>query len=336
MPLVLTVNIGSSSVKLATFDAGSLARTGNATATRVTNREEALDRALSELGAGDVVAVGHRVVHGGPRFDAPARLGPDVIAALRELAWLDPEHLPAELDAIESLERRLPNVPHVACFDTAFHRDLPRVARLLPIPLRYEREGVRRYGFHGLSYTFLVGALGDEARGRVVLAHLGSGASLAAVVNGKPIETTMAFSPASGIPMGTRSGDLDPGVMLHFVRQEGLSADAIARLVNHESGLRGLSETSGDVRDLLAAEATDPRAKDALAVFVYRVKLAIGSLAAAMGGIDLLVFSGGIGENAPLIRERITAGLEHLRFRTRVIPTDEEIVIARQTLEALR
>jgi acetate kinase len=258
--------------------------------------------------------------------------------------------------------RSLPGVPQVVCFDTAFHHDLPRRARLLPVPLRYEAQGVRRYGFHGLSYSFLLGEVsrlagGDAARGRIILAHLGSGASMAAVYEGRPIDTTMAFTPAAGLVMGTRCGDIDPGFLVYVMRSQGASAQAIDELVNSQSGLLGLSETSSDMRDILDREQSDPRAHDAIDVFCYQAKKWIGGLSAALGGLDLLVFSGGIGENSPQVRARICRGLEFLGIRlddarneqgadlisldaapvaVRVIRTDEELVIARAVCAVLK
>lgn len=307
----------------------------------------------------DVVAVGHRIVHGMQR-DAPARVTAALLGELRAIQSRVPEHLPREIALIEALR---PHIPvQVACFDTVFHHDMPAVAQYLPIPRRYAREGVRRYGFHGLSYAYLMealGRLGDPAatRGRVVLAHLGNGASMAAVRDGRSIDTTMGFTPAGGLPMSTRSGDLDPGVIGYLAREAGLSAERINRLLNHESGLLGLSGISGDVRDLLAQEATDAHAAEALALFCYQARKSIGALAAALGGLDTLVFAGGIGENAPAIRARICADLDFLGIRldtrrnadsadlisidtgrvaVRVIATDEALMIARATAELLQ
>ncbi|MBY0460505.1 MAG: acetate/propionate family kinase, partial [Gemmataceae bacterium] len=270
-------------------------------------------------------------------------------------------HLPAELGQIRILAERFPHVPQVACFDTGFHRDLPAVARTLPLPRRFAGRGVRRYGFHGLSYEYLLEELArvagpDAARGRVILAHLGSGASLAAVREGRCIDTTMGFTPTGGLVMGTSAGDLDPGVLLHLLRADRLSVDELDALVNRESGLKGLSETSSDVRELLAREPSDPRAAEALAVFGYSARKWIGALAAALGGLDTLVFAGGVGENAPEIRARVCDGLGFLGVRidpsrnaanaavisengspvaVRVIRTDEELTIARTVVKVL-
>ena len=305
----------------------------------------------------DLVAIGHRVVHGGPRYSEPQRLTSEVMVELRRLSPYDPEHLPAEIELIETLGRRYPTVPQVACFDTAFHRAMPRVARLLPIPRRYDEAGVRRYGFHGLSYAYLMEELtriaGQEAKGLVILAHLGNGASMAAVQRGRCIDTSMGLTPTAGLPMSTRSGDLDPGLLAYLSKTEGMTVEQFHTMVNRQSGLLGLSETSSDLRDLLANEANDPRAAEAVALFCYQTKKWIGSFAAALGGLDTLVFSAGIGEHSSVIRSRICSGLEFLgvslddarntnddaiisseasRVTVRVIHTDEESQIARAVL----
>ena len=301
----------------------------------------------------DLVAIGHRVVHGGHRYREPQRLTPEVMGELRRLSPYDPEHMPAEIELIETLGRRYPTLPQVACFDTAFHRDMPRVARLLPIPRRYDEAGVQRYGFHGLSYAYLMKELRriapHEAQGRVILAHLGNGASMAAVRGGKGIDTSMSFTPTAGLPMSTRSGDLDPGLLSYLSRTEGMTVEQFQTMVNQQSGLLGVSETSSDLRDLLASESHDPRAAEAVALFCYQAKKWMGSFAAALGGLDTLVFSGGIGENSAVVRARICEGLEFLGIAldearnlagatvisreeseatVRVITTDEESEIA--------
>ncbi len=308
-----------------------------------------------------LVAIGHRVVHGGPRYRAPQPLTPAVMGELQRLSAYDPEHLPGEIELIKGLAQRYPHLPHVACFDTAFHRGMPLVARLLAIPRRYEKLGLQRYGFHGLSYAFLMRELrrvgtSDEVTGRVILAHLGNGASMAAVNKGRPVDTTMGFTPTSGLPMSRRAGDLDPGLVTYLARTEGMSVERFHRMVNRESGLLGVSETSSDMRDLLQEERNDPRAAEAVALFCYQAKRSIGSLAAALGGLDTLVFSAGIGEHAPIVRSRICEGLEFLgviidpvrneageavvskdssKVTVRVIHTDEESEIARSVLELI-
>lgn len=307
-----------------------------------------------------VHAVGHRVVHGLTHSE-PERITPELLDELRRITVYAPEHLPLEIELMEAMCQRHPGLPQVACFDTAFHRSMPRVASLLPIPRRYEAKGVQRYGFHGLSYAYLIAELarlGDPAAttGRVILAHLGNGASVAAVHDGRSIDTSMGFTPASGLVMGTRSGDLDPGLLSYLARTEKMTAPQFQQMVNHESGLLGVSETSSDLRDLLAREAQDVRAAEAVALFCYQVKKWIGAFAAALGGLDTLVFAGGIGENAPVIRERICAGLDFFgielsqqrnannaplispdasRVTLRVIRTDEELMIARSVARVL-
>jgi acetate kinase len=300
------------------------------------------------------------VVHG-MQHSNPERVTPELLSELKRITPYDPEHLPREIELIEALHRVHPHLPQVACFDTAFHRTMPRVATLLPIPRRYEAKGVQRYGFHGLSYSFLMAELarlGDPAavRGRVILAHLGNGASLAAVLEGKCVDTSMGFTPAAGLVMSTRSGDLDPGVVSFLSMTESMDAAAFQRMVTHESGLLGVSETSSDIRDLLAREADDVRAAEAVGLFCYQVKKWIGSFAAVLGGLDTLVFAGGIGENAAIIRARICEDLKFLGIEldearnarnaalasadsgsvaVRVICTDEESVIASSTIRVL-
>ncbi len=387
---ILTINGGSSSIKFALFEAGdSLRRILEGAIDRIglpeaTLRVKGLDQADNysrsvtapdhttavgalmdwieeRSGREALTAVGHRVVHGGPKYSEPQRITAEMIRELRRLSAFDPEHMPEEILLIESFQRRFPDLPQVACFDTAFHHDLPRVARLLPIPRRYEAQGVRRYGFHGLSYAFLMGELArlagaEAAQGRVILAHLGNGASLAAVRDAKSVDTSMSFTPTAGVPMSTRSGDLDPGLVWYLARTEKMSAKHFNEMVNLQSGLLGISETSSDMRDLLGRETQDVRAAEAVALFCYQVKKWIGAFAAALGGVDTLVFAGGIGENAPTIRARVCNGLGFLgieveekrnaanegvisaaasRVAIRVMHTDEELMIARTVCSVL-
>jgi len=308
-----------------------------------------------------LTAIGHRILQGGPKYYEPQRITADIVAELHRLSPFDPDHIPEEIQMIEALRSRYSDLPQIACFDTAFHHDLPRVAQLLPIPRRFEAEGVRRYGFHGLSYAFLMKELArvagqKAAEGRVILAHLGNGASVAAVRDVRSIDTSMAFTPAAGLPMSTRSGDLDPGVLTFLATSEARDPASLQRLVNHESGLLGISETSSDVRDLLARERDDVRAAEAIEVFCYQTKKWIAAFAGALGGLDTVVFAGGIGENSAPIRARVCEGLQFIgldldeprnrehaalissaasRVAVRVIPTDEESVIARMTAETL-
>lgn len=239
---------------------------------------------------------------------------------LHKISPFDPEHMPEELLLIEAFQRRFPELTQVICFDTAFHHDMPRVAQLLPIPRRYEEQGVRRYGFHGLSYEFFMQELArlagtKVAQGRVILFHLGNGASLAAVHDGKPVDTSMSFTPTAGVPMSTRSGDIDPGLLWYLAHNENMSAKQFNMMVNFQSGLLGLSETSPDRRDLLGLETHDIRAAEAVALFCYQIKKWIGAFSAALGGLHTLMFSGGIGENAPQVRARICERLEFLGIK---------------------
>ena len=317
--------------------------------------ELALD-ALDRVGAPDVAAVGHRIVHGGRRHTEPARVDAALLVELRTLVDLAPLHLPPQIDAIGAVAARAPALPQVACFDTAFHRRIPEVAQRFPLPEWAWEDGICRFGFHGLSYEHVVDALGP-ASGRVVMAHLGNGASMAAVLDGVPHDTTMAFTPAAGIMMGTRTGDIDPGVLIHLLRHRGLDPDGIDRLVNLESGLLGVSGTTSQMRTLLDARDVDPRAALAVDMFCRSARKAIGALAAVLGGLDQLVFTGGIGEGAPAIREGICRGLEHLGVQldgvananggpfvgvagspcvVRVVPAGEDVVIARHTEAVVR
>jgi acetate kinase len=314
-----------------------------------------------KTGVSAVSAIGHRVVHGGPRYRDPLRVDGAMLEELRRISSFAPNHLPATIALMEVFAAKFPQVPQIACFDTAFHSTLPRVAKLLPIPRRYEAKGVRRYGFHGLSYSFLMQELevvagAKAARGRVILAHLGNGASMAAVRDGKSMDTSMGFTPAAGLVMSTRSGDLDPGLVAFLGRSEQMTETQFDRMIHHESGLLGVSEISSDMRDLLAREAADVRAAEAVALFCYQAKKWIGSFAAALGGLDTLVFAGGIGENCPSIRARICEGLGFLgielnearnaenapvisaqtgRVTVRIIRTDEELMIARSVCRVL-
>jgi len=303
-------------------------------------------------------AIGHRLVHG-MQHTAPERITPELLADLRKISAYDPEHLPAEIKLIELCGERCPDLLQIACFDTAFHASMPDVAKLLPIPRRYLSMGIHRYGFHGLSYAWLLEELERTAgtaaaKGRIILAHLGNGASLAAVKDGQSMDTSMGFTPTSGLPMGTRSGDLDPGVAWFLMQMEELDPQEFSHLINHESGLLGISETSADVRELLLEQGDDHRAAEAIELFCYQTKKWIGSFAAAMGGLDTLVFSGGIGENSGEIRSRICQGLEFLgitldesknvknetfistgRVAIHVIRTNEEGMIAKLVSLAL-
>ncbi len=390
-PCILTINGGSSSIKFALFEdihsfqkilKGSIERIGLSDTTLQVKGVDQEDNFSKPITVKDhatavgslmdwieqrshhkaLIAIGHRVVHGGPKYWKPEKITKKMIEDLHKIESFDPEHMPQEIHLVEAFHCKFPNLPQWACFDTAFHHDLPRVAKVLPIPRHFETQGVRRYGFHGLSYEFLVGQLGrlaglEAAQGRVILAHLGNGASLAAVREGKSIDTSMSLTPTSGIPMSTRSGDLDPGLIWYLSRTEGFDAKRFNELVNFKSGLLGISETSSDMEDLLTAEGQDKRAAEAIALFCYQVKKWIGSFAAALGGLDTLVFAGGIGEKAPIVRARICDGLEFLgieleekknkenegvisldasRVAVRIIRTDEEWMIAKTVSRLLR
>ena len=305
------------------------------------------------------LAVGHRVVHGGPNYSAPILIDASVVERLEAFAPLAPLHQPNNLGPIRTLLQRQPQLPQVACFDTAFHRGHPEVADRYALPEQFYQEGVRRYGFHGLSYEYISSQLPkvapDIAKGRVVVAHLGSGASMCAIQAGKSVESTMGFTALDGLPMGTRPGQLDAGVVLYLLTEKGMSAGEIEHLFYYDSGLKGLSGVSNDVRNLLAS--SEPVAKRALDYFVYRIALFTGMLAAAMGGIEGFVFTAGVGENAPAIRDAVAKRLAWLgleldatanakgegrisapgsRISCHIIPTDEELMIARHTLGVLR
>jgi acetate kinase len=387
-PRVLAINGGSSSIRFALYDLGATLRRGlhgkidhigSRGAALLVNGPTGTPQAARPLAAADhrtaaaflldwlgvqptfapVTAVGHRVVHG-MKHSEPERVTPRLLAELHRISPYDPDHLRREIAMIEIISKRHPGLPQVACFDTAFHRAMPRVARLLPIPRSYTAKGVERYGFHGLSYAYLMEELGRldpaAAHGRVILAHLGSGASLAAVRRGQSIDTSMGFTPTAGLVMGTRSGDLDPGLVYYLARTEQMTSPQFQKMVNHESGLLGVSGTSSDMQRLLTQEAGSSSAAEAVALFCYQAKKWIGSFAAALGGVDTLVFAGGIGENAPLVRARICEGLGFLgielsqeqnasnaplispatgRVKVRIIHTDEELMIARSVTRLL-
>ena len=388
---VLVINAGSSSVKFQLFAASSPDRIelitkgqmdGIGTRPRLQAKDAAgrilvdqkwsandvgsiqgaLDRSIpflrEQVGGRLPAAVGHRVVHGGPHYDAPVLVDDAVLKRLEELAPLAPLHQLNNLAPIKAVQGKHPELPQIACFDTAFHRGHPDVADRYALPEQLYRDGVRRYGFHGLSYEYIASSLPtvapEIAGGRVLVAHLGSGASMCALVAGKSIESTMGFTALDGLPMGTRPGQLDPGVVLYLLAEKGMGADAVQDLLYRECGLKGLSGISNDVRDLLSNRS--PRAELALNYFVYRIQLSAGMLAAAMGGLDGIVFTAGIGENAPPIREAVLRRLEWLgvemdpvsnakggpcistrnsRVRCYVVPTNEELMIARHTLRLL-
>jgi len=383
---ILTLNAGSSSLKFAVYRAsvgaetlmveGALERIGlEASRFVIRNpqgaslRDEHLNlsshkeamcetfTALERIGLPAPDAVGHRIVQGGSEHESPEKVGPELLETLERLVPLAPLHLPAEIRAIEAVADRDARLPQVACFDTAFHRRSPELAQRFPLPRRLWHEGVRRYGFHGISYEYILDRLGAEGReGKLILAHLGNGASMVAVRDGSPLETTMGLTPTGGIMMGSRSGDLDPGVVIYLMREHGLDVPGIERLVDRESGLLGVSGMTSDMRTLLKRRDSEPHAAQAIAMFSYHARKAIGALAAVLGGVNLLVFTGGIGENAAPVRGEICEGLGYLGIHlapdrngadadtisteaspcaVRVVPTNEDLMIARHTYALL-
>jgi len=369
----LCVNAGSSSLKLALYRVGpdgrehrlragsareigsdhsSLDIAGRSESFHLADHRAALEVLSEGLQITQVDAVGHRVVHGGEHH-RPERVTPGLLERLDALRPLAPLHLPPALACIAAIAERWPQLPQFACFDTAFHASLPEQARTLPLPGYLRDSGLRRYGFHGLSCEYVVRRLGARARGRVVIAHLGNGASLTALRDGRSVDTTMGFTPSGGVMMGTRSGDLDPGVLLYLLREKGYDAPRLAHLLDRESGLLGVSGTSADVETLLGRSG-DPDARLALDLFAYQVRKAVGALAAVLGGLDRLVFTGGIGEHAAPVREAICEDLGHLGIEldpqaneahgpvisdagaaccVEIVPTDEDAMIALHALE---
>ncbi|RFM27285.1 acetate/propionate family kinase [Deminuibacter soli] len=381
---ILTVNGGSSSIKFALYNVGlqlqvkgKIEGIGTAHARFSFKQASGTQQPEKNIEAKDLeaaatffaewlqqqsyanrlLAIGHRIVHG-MQYTQPAFVDAQLLKALRDISAYDPDHLPGEIALIQKMQSIFPRLPQVVCFDTAFHTGLPAVARLLPIPRRYAKQGIHRYGFHGLSYAYVLQQLQQAAgesvaNGRVILAHLGNGSSLAAVQAGKSIDTTMGFTPTGGTMMGTRPGDLDPGIVSFLLRHEKMSPAALNNLLNHDCGLLGVSETSADMQELLQQEASSDNAAVAINMYCYQVKKWIGAFTAALGGLDALVFTGGIGENAAVVRSRICAGLNYLGItldETRnnahellvssgsghvpvyVIATNEEYMIAQQTL----
>ena len=384
---ILTINGGSSSIKFALFNmdenpkklfSGQIKRIGldgpeftitnnfshekNEIIIDATNFKEAaevlIEWILKQKYFEQVSCIGHRIVHGMDHAH-PEIIDDNLLKELNRISEYDPDHLPAEIEIIQLLKKKFPTLLQVACFDTSFHSTMPNVAKMLPVPRRFDRAGIRRYGFHGLSYTYLLEVLGniegaDKSNGRIIVAHLGNGASLAAIKDRKSMDTTMGFTPAGGLVMGTRPGDLDPGVAWYMMQSEQLTAKQFNHLINHESGLLGISEISSDMEDLLQKESSDVRAAEAVTLFCYELKKSIGAFAAVLNGLDSLVFSGGIGENSAKIRSRICKEFDYLnieideeenkknetvistgnsKVKVYVIPADEEIIIAKSTRE---
>ncbi len=389
-PYILTINGGSSSIKFSLFEmANSLRRLLEGEIEKIgalqsnllvkgIEQSDNFSRTVSipdntaavgvlmdwiekRFGQDSLTAVGHRIVHGGSKYSKAQIITEEMVKELEKLGPFDPDHLPGEILLIKTFHHRYPDVAQVACFDTFFHNDMPRVAKIIPIPRSYELKGVRRYGFHGLSCQYLMEEMvqlvgSDAAQGKIILAHLGNGASVTAVHKGKSVDTSMGFTPSAGVPMSTRSGDLDPGLVWYLASTEGFNAKRFNKMVNSESGLLGISETSSDMHELLSIETQDHRAAEAISLFCYQVKKWIGAYIAVLGGLDTLVFTGGIGENEPTIRARICDGLTSLGIQleekvntanegvislatsqvtVRVIQTDEESVIAKEVCHVL-
>ena len=378
MPAILCLNGGSSSLKFAVYNISGPAeelafsgaieaigakggkiwlRAGNKTIVdknvTCSDYKEAMEAmfALEEQGVKDLAAVGHRIVHGGPRFTAPQRITDELKVALKELVPFAPLHLPSQIAMIEAVFAHYPSLPQVACFDTAFHCGMPEVASRFAIPEKFWQQGIKRYGFHGLSYEFVVGKLGADLGQRAIIAHLGNGASMVALKDGVSVDTSMGLTPTGGFMMGTRSGDLDPGVLLYLMNK-GYSADEMEKLLNHQAGLIGVSGETSEMRILLEKRGTDTAAAMAVEMFSYQIRKYIGAFAAVLGGLDTLVFTGGIGEHAPAIRAEVCSGLEYLgifldpsannrnadlisttgsRCTVRMVRTDEDLMIARHT-----
>lgn len=380
---ILCLNGGSSSLKFALFRMGEeealLARGAvesiglpegrfwlqdraghkSAQAGRVASHRDAAERVFAGLEAQRIPSpdgIGHRIVHGGIRWTKPQQVDQRLIADLRRLIPLAPLHLPSELEVVQAAMEHFPAVPQVVCFDTAFHRKLPEIAQRFPLSRNLWEEGIRRYGFHGLSYEYVLAALGPLAAGRTVIAHLGNGASLVAVKDGRPLDTTMGLTPIGGVMMGTRSGDLDPGVLLYLMRERCYEAERLDRVVQREAGLLGVSQISSDMKTLLERREFDARASEAIAMFCYSIRKNVGALAAVLDGLDTLVFTGGIGERASAVRWEICEGLGHLGVAldarsndahgatissagspctVRVVATDEDLMIARHAQSVL-
>jgi acetate kinase len=362
-PTVLAINAGSASVKSAlfTFEANPRPLQRAAAEPDAGSLVQDLLRVPNQAPDTQLTAIGYRIVHGGPDHYAPQRISESLLDQLERIVPFAPNHLPASIALVKALRQARPEIPHVACFDTAFHHDLPEVARRLPIPRAYDEQGVRRYGFHGLSYAYLLQELRRRAghaaaNGAVVLAHLGNGSSVTAAREGRSVDTSMCFTPLGGVIMSTRPGDLDPGLVTYIARSGGLTPDQVEDLLSHQAGLLAISGSTGDMRQLLERERTDEACRLAVDMYAYQIKKWIGAFAAALGGLETLVFSGGIGEHAPEVRRRICQGLEFLGVRidqarnaansdvisiadapvaVRVIPTDEELMIAQAVYEVL-
>ncbi len=356
---LLVINAGSSSIKYGLYRADDMAPLERKTI-ELKGKDDyapAVAQICKLIGERNVTGAGHRVVHGGRDYSAPCRIDEKTLADLEALTPLAPLHQPHNLEAVKLIAGQYPQLPQIACFDTAFHRTQPRLSQIYALPRKFTDEGIIRYGFHGISYEYIASVLPrDVKQGRVIVMHLGNGSSLCAMKDGKSVATTMGFTPLDGLMMGTRTGDIDPGVVLHLLEQKGMSAAEVGRIFNKESGLKGVSGLTGDVRELLASPA--PEAKEAIDLFcLYAARQAL-ALTADLGGLDALVFTAGIGENAVAVREKICANLAHLGVKTdtalnaarnpaaihaadsgikvHVIKTDEELMMARHVRALLQ
>ena len=382
--VILCVNAGSSSLKFALYAIspsdekkvaeGAVEGIGQPTArlwirdsqdqpvenrqAQFSNAHETIGALFSALERPELLqpgAVGHRIVHGGARYTAPQKITAELQRDLQALVPLAPLHLPGQIELIAAIQKWRPELPQVACFDTAFHCRIPEVARRFPLPRQFWEQGIRRYGFHGLSYEYIVSTLKEDGKGKIIIAHLGNGASMVAVQDGVPVDTSMGLTPAGGFMMGTRPGDLDPGLVLYLLRT-GYDAQALEELINHRSGLLGVSGLSADMKTLLEKRSSDPDADQTVTMFCRGVRKFIGSFAAVLGGLDTLIFTGGIGERAAPVRQEICRDLEFLgvkldaaqnekhapvistresRCVVRVVATNEDLMIARHTAQLL-
>lgn len=341
---IVSVNTGSSSLKLSVADVDSLEILFNGEKKNVKNfmksTEELIDELKTIVDLSEIVAIGHRIVHGGSQSQIARRIDDEVLNDMYVFADFDPMHSEAALALVHAMKELFPNAEQIACFDTAFFHDIPKVAQTIALPRKYQEKGIRRYGFHGLSYNYVLGELRKDGvpvdNENIIIAHLGSGASLAAIKNGRPVDTTMGFTPTSGIVMSSRTGDIDPGLIGFLNKQFGMTIEEWTNITNKESGILGVSDLSADMYTLIQAEKDNPHAKEATELFVYKVRQAVGSLAASMNGVDRLVFTGGIGEASSVLRERILDGLTFLGIKeVHVVATNENTVILKNIQELL-
>lgn len=364
--LYLAINAGSSSIKAVLCDENlhqishhQIDNIGEENS-QVTTHTQALEIIIDKLKESNdlnrLAGVGHRIVDGGPNLKTNQIITNEILEELETYTTYDPDHMPYILEIVEYIRTNFPGTPNVACFDSQFFVNLPELAKILPIPRKYTDKGIVRHGYHGLSYTYLLSKIPDAHSKKIVFAHLGSGASLCAVNNGQPFDTTMSYTPTSGIPMSSRSGDIDPMIVLYLIKSENLTIHEIDDLLNYQSGLKGISDSTGSMEQLIAMQDNDQKASEAVDKFVYEVKKVIGAYSAVMGGLDMLVFSGGIGEKSAEIRRRICDGLDYLNIKldqsknslneqninisgtieVKVMHTDEEIIIARETIKKIK